>query len=95
MTVTVDNYTRILLTMIAFLLVVVGVGLWYETPATVSSAYGGIPDSGQQLDKLIQEVQDIKVSMAKLNLVLTSGKVKVQVVAPKEDKAKDNQQAEK
>jgi len=95
MTVTVDNYTRILLTTIAFLLVVVGVGLWHETPTTLPSAYGGIPDSGQQLDQLIQEVKEIQTSLAKLNLVLTSGKIKVQVVTPKEAKAKDIQPAEK
>jgi hypothetical protein len=87
MMVTVDKYTRVMLTVIAGLLLVVGLGLWHETPSTIAPAYGQIPDSGQQLQELIVKVDDINKSLGKLNLMLTSGKIKVQVVAPKEDKA--------
>ena len=89
MTATVDNYTRILLTVITILLVVVSVGLWCETPSAMSSAYAGIPDSGQQMDQLIQKVDKLSQSLETLPGLLTSGKVKVQVVTAKVEKASD------
>ena len=81
MKVTVDNYTRVMLTVIAVLLKLVGIGLWVEAPSTTPSVYGaGIPDTGQQLDQLLVEAQKINASLNKINDVLTSGKVKVQVM---------------
>ena len=88
MTVTVDNYTRILLTVITVLLMVVGVGLWYETPSTVPHAYGRIPDSGEQLNEIIIKVDEINVSLSKMRQLMTSGKIKVQVVNPQLVKSK-------
>ena len=87
MTVTVDNYTRILLTIIAFLLLVVGAGLWYEAPDTVPAAYGALPDTAEQMNRLIKTTEDIKQSLDETRVLLTSGKVVVQVVAPKDIKS--------
>ena len=88
MIVTVDNYTRVLLTIIAVLLLVTGVGLWHESPPTVKSAYGAIPDSGQQLNVLIQKADSINASLDNIVRLLTSGNVKVQMVLPKDAKGK-------
>jgi len=88
MTVTVDNYTRVLLTVISVLLLALTVGLWYETPSVVPTAQAGIPDSGQQLEKLILKADEINASLAKISSLLTSGKVKVQVLTAEQLKAK-------
>ncbi len=85
MTVTVDNYTRVLLTVLTVLLLVVAVGLWFETPTTVPSAYGRVPDSGEQLNQLIGKVDKIDTSLGEISRLLTSGKIKVQVVLPPEE----------
>ncbi|MBN1764297.1 MAG: hypothetical protein JW860_03490 [Sedimentisphaerales bacterium] len=88
MKVTVDTYTRVMLTIIAVLLTLVGIGLWVETPRTTPAAYGGIPDSGQQLDALLVEAKQINDSLTKINTLLTSGKVKVQVMDEERAKGK-------
>jgi len=82
MVVTVDNYTRILLTVIAVLLSFIGVALWCDTPTTIPSAYGKIPDSGQQREALIQKSDEIINAINSLKETMTSGQMKVQVVAP-------------
>ena len=88
MTVTVDNYTRVLLTVISVLLLALTVGLWYETPSVVPTAQAGIPDSGQQLEKLIVKADEISASLTKISNLLTSGSIKVQVVTAEQLKAK-------
>ena len=89
----IDRYTKIVLTVIAVMLTLVAIGMWHEqTPSVVTPAYAGIPDSGQQLQQLITHVGKIQGSMDKIAAMLISGKVKVQVVEPKE---KDNAQATK
>ena len=88
MTVTVDNYTRVLLTVISVLLLALTVGLWYETPSVVPTAQAGIPDSGQQLEKLIIKADEINASLTKISGLLTSGRVKVQVLTAEQFKAK-------
>ena len=84
MTVTVDKYTRVLLTIIAVLLFVISAGMWLETPNVVSTAQARIPDSGQQLNQLIQNTELIRKSMDDLTKLMTSGNIKVQVVESKE-----------
>lgn len=92
MKVTVDGYTRILLSVITVLLTVLAVGMWYETPSTVPTARAqGIPDSGQQLHEISQKLSSIDKSIAELQKLMVSGTVKVQVVeakASKKDAAK-------
>ena len=95
MTVTVDNYTRVLLTVISVLLLAVSVGLWYETPPAVPAAQAGIPDSGQQLDKLILKADEINLSLNKIANLLTSGKIKVRVVTAEQVKAKPGSKSSK
>ncbi len=87
MKVTVDGYTRILLSVITVLLTVLAAGMWCETPRAVSSASAqGIPDSGKQLDEISQKLSSIDKSIAELQKVLVSGSVKVQVVETKATK---------
>jgi len=79
MTVTVDRYTRIMLTIIAVLLTLMVAGLWYEAPASIPSAQAGIPDNGKQLDMVILNLEKIGYSIQEIQTLLCSGKVKVQV----------------
>ena len=86
MTVTVDGYTRFLLTVIAILLTVVAVGLWFETPPAVTTAQamgvssGEQLNPGKQLNDLVKNTEKFNTSMAELQKLLVSGSVKVQVV---------------
>ena len=87
MKVTVDGYTRILLSVITVLLTVLAVGMWCETPSMVPPAQAqGIPDSGRQLDEISQKLDSIDKSIAGLQKLMVSGAVKVQVVEPKATK---------
>jgi len=87
MKVTVDGYTRILLSVITVLLTVLAVGMWCETPTTIPSAGAqGIPDSGQQLHEISQKLNSIDKSIAELKALMVSGAVKVQVVEAKDTK---------
>jgi len=87
MKVTLDSYTRILLTVIAVLLTVLAVGMWCETPSmTPTAKAGGIPDSGSQLNEISQKLASIDKSITDLQKVMVSGAVKVQVIDPKESK---------
>jgi hypothetical protein len=80
----VDRFTKMLLSVIAAMLVLIAVGLWVQSPKMITPAYaGGIPDSGQQLDKILVEVEDIQQSVDKLSSLFLSGKVKVQLVDAK------------
>jgi hypothetical protein len=83
MTVKVDRYTKVMLTVIAVLLGMVAVGLWCETPTMMPSAQAGIPDSGAQLDKLILKVAAIEGEIREMKALLVSGRVKVQLVETK------------
>jgi len=79
MTVTVDRYTKVILTIIAVLLTLTVVDMWYETPVNIPSAQAGIPDTGKQLDMVNLNLEKIYDSIQDLQTLLCSGKVKVQV----------------
>ena len=93
MTVTVDGYTRFILTAIAVLLGVVAVGLWFEAPSPVPAAWAGAApqmNPGQQLDQIARNTEQFNLSMDQLQKLLVSGSVKVQVVEPiKKEPIKD------
>jgi len=81
MTVTVDKYTRSLLTVIAVLLCLVVVGLWHETPNTTQVAEArGIPNQGEQLDEVVIELQQVNTSLEMIADLLVSGQVKVSLL---------------
>ena len=87
MKITVDGYTRIMLTIIAVLLTVLAVGMWCETPNAVSTAQaGGIPDSGSQLNEISKKLDSIDKSISDMQKLMISGAVKVQVVESKDAK---------
>jgi hypothetical protein len=87
MKVTLDGYTRILLTVIAVLLTVLAVGMWCETPSAISTAQaGGIPDSGSQLNEISKKLDSIDKSISDMQKLMVSGAVKVQVVESKDVK---------
>ena len=80
----VDRFTKIVLMVIAGMLCLIAAGLWVDSPRMTSTAYaGGIPDSGQQLDKILIRVEDINKSVDNLSALFLSGKVKVQLVDAK------------
>jgi len=82
MIVTVDKYTRVVLTVIAALLTVVAVGMWIDAPSAVPAAQAAIPDSGAQLQQILDTNKAIKSSLGEFGAVLRSGQVKVQIVEP-------------
>ena len=88
MKVHVDNYTRVMLTVIAVLLGFVALGLWFETPDVTSPAYARIPDQGLQLNLLIDEMAKVNDSVDELAVLLRSGDVKVRIMATPDVPAK-------
>ena len=71
------------------MLTLVAVGFWHEqTPSITTPAYAKIPDSGQQLQQVIDTVEKMQVSLDEVGELLLSGKIKVQVVEPKNKKDK-------
>ena len=80
----VDHFTKMVLMAIVGMLCLIAAGLWMGNPRMTSPAYaGGIPDSGQQLDKILIRVEDINKSVDNLSALFLSGKVKVQLVDAK------------
>ena len=84
--VTVDRYTRFMLTVIAVLLAVVAVGLWCETPDAVphaqaySTGAGEQLNPGKQLNDVVKNTEKISTVLTELQKLLVSGSVKVQVI---------------
>ena len=89
MVVVMDNYTRIVLTVIAVLLTLVAIPLWTNQSPEISSsavaAEPGIPDAGQQLNELISLTADNKASLELISEKLSKGTLKVIVVEKDED----------
>ena len=86
MTVKIDTYTRVLLSVIAVLLTVLSVGLWCETPDTVSQAQAQIPDSGMQLQQVIEKLENLNDSLDEIKALAVSGAIKVQIIEAKDVK---------
>lgn len=82
MIVTIDRYTKTLLTVIAVLLTVVAAGLWCHTPSTIESAYA-LVDSGQQLEYVMNRMDKLVVSVDGMAGLMKSGNMKVQIVEGK------------
>ncbi len=92
MVVVMDNYTRILLTVIAVLLTFIAIPLWTQSPDMSNSAMAanqGIPDSGQQFNELINLTADNKASLELIAEILSSKTLKVEIIEKdKEAKSK-------
>ena len=83
MTVTVDRYTQFLLTVIAVLLAVVAVGLWFETSSAIPAAQAAAGEQlnpGKQFDAIAKNTEQMAASINELQKLLVSGSVKVMVV---------------
>ena len=76
----VDNYTRVMLTIIAVLLTIVAAGLWFETPSTVPTAQAKLPDSGMQFNQIIQGLAEVEQAIAEMSTFLRTGTLRVDVV---------------
>jgi len=87
MQVTVDSYTRMVLTAITVLLTILAVGLWYESPSTLESAQAKIPDQGMQLQAMIDLQAQTNLQLAQIHSALLSGNVKVQLIEKDKNKA--------
>lgn len=86
MTVHVDRYTKILLTILTILLFVLVIGLWSERPSCLPHAQAALPDSGRQLEQVITELQTVQKKIDRVYELLGNGKVKVQIVETPESK---------
>ena len=82
MTITIDKYTRFLLTTIAVLLALVVIGMWHDAPDIATPAHARVLDPAQQTQVVIEKLDAMQTSLAELNRLLQSGKVKVMVVEP-------------
>ena len=76
--VTLDQYSKTLLTVIAILLAIVAVGLFGHTsdPATVEAQ---VPDSGSQRQLMVEQLREMNVRLGQLTKILSSKTLKVEV----------------
>lgn len=83
-----DNYTRVVLTVIAVLLTLIAVPLWTESADMTSPANAavrqGIPDAGQQLNDLIVQVEATNATLDEIVRILKNETIKVEVIDKKE-----------
>jgi len=80
MTVQVDRYTKAILTIITIMLILLVIGVWTMMPSTLPRAEAALPDSGQQLETVITELQGVQTKIDRIYDLLNGGKVKVQIV---------------
>ena len=80
--ITLDRYTRCLLTAIAILLTVVAVELWMGCPSMVESAVAQVPDSGLQRKVLNEKVRKTNRLLEQILQHLQTKPVKVEVLDP-------------
>lgn len=80
MTTKLDVYTRVILTVIAVLLTMIAVPMWFQVPGTQNPVQAGIPNQGQQLNDVINELRSVQAEVQALNQAFRSGQAKVQVV---------------
>lgn len=76
-----ENSTKVMLGAVALLLVLNLVG---PTSAQNRQPPQGIPDSGAQMQAIIEELRDLNKKVDAMTKTLESGNVKVQVVEKKE-----------
>lgn len=79
MKVTLDAYTKILLTVIAVLLTVVALGLWCETPGMTDQAQARLPDAGLQLYQIIDKLEQVRRAVTDVSDLLRSGRARVRI----------------
>jgi Spy/CpxP family protein refolding chaperone len=89
----VDVYTRVCLTAIAALLTLTVLGLWCQAGPLASSASaagpagdGSFGDTGARIAAQLDAANKTNAKLDELIGVLTSGRVKVQLVKDKDDK---------
>lgn len=61
-------------------------GQWFGGASAVSPAMAQIPDSGAQLNRVIDELKGVNARLEKLIGLMESGKLQVRVVSPDEKK---------
>ena len=76
--VSLDRYTKGLLTVIAVLLTVIALGLLVHTPSSVATAEAQIPDSGSQRQRMVDQLREVNVKLGQMNAAL-KGTLKVKV----------------
>ena len=82
MVIAIDNYTRTLLTIIAVLLTLIAIPLWTDNVSPESQALAarsGIPDSGQQMNELIEIVKESNLKLENIAAILEKETLKVEI----------------
>jgi hypothetical protein len=74
---------QIMLGVVAGLLALNLASSWFESSPRIAQA-AGLPDSGAQLERLIDETSKLNKTSEKILALLDSGKLKVQVEKPAE-----------
>lgn len=82
MVIALDNYSRIILTVIAVLLTLIVIPLWTDNINPDSQALAartGIPDSGQQMNELIEIMKQNSETLEKIAAILENQTLKVEI----------------
>jgi hypothetical protein len=82
MTIKLDLYSRVLLTVIAVLMSMLVISLWVETPPATRTAQARLPDSGAQFNDMITGLAQVQAAVKETNNLLRSATLKVQVIEP-------------
>ena len=81
-----DNYSRVILTIITVLLTFIATGLWFDTDS-VPVAYGQRLNTAEQRLAIVQELEKTNSKLDDIKEILTKGHVKVSIVTDEEKKA--------
>ncbi|MCF7958041.1 MAG: hypothetical protein K9M57_06280 [Phycisphaerae bacterium] len=90
MKVTMDNYTRFILTTLTVLLLFISLALWCQTPSVLPTAEARIPDSGMQLNQINDNLTQLNKTLSGIQKLLVSGNAKVQTMTAEDLKAQGN-----
>ena len=83
-----ERFNQVIMTVLTVAMSMIAIALWTEPPRFSGMAHAaGIPDSGSQLQEIVDEVKAIRTVVSQNATLLKSGKVKVQVVVPTADPA--------
>ena len=93
MKVTMDNYTRFILTILTVLLVFISMALWFQTPSVIPTAEAKIPDSGMQLNQINDNLIKLNTTLSDIQKLLASGNAKMQTVTAEDVKTQKKQKS--
>jgi len=89
-----DNYSRIVLTIITVLLTFITTGLWLDAD-TAPEVYGQRLNTAEQRLAMVRELEKTNSKLDEIKQILIKGQVKVEFVTDEENKAQKDSVAGK